>query len=238
MDEEAKEPLTLSFVIGSNQALPWLENVILTLSVGQTATLAPVEIDDVSSVKVTLDKMTPPHTATTTDTEDNPFCQSPQTLRDKGNQIVKTANDHKEYRQAFLHYYRALQLGPIDGKLATAIHANLSLVALRTQDWGLALVHADAAQLYSSAEGQSQSAKVCFRRASAYVEFNQMLPALAQFNRAYQICPTDPIVAKDRKQAHESVTKLLSKGRSRFAEIYNIMLQSPIFDNPLLIDPS
>lgn len=241
----SKAPLTLSFVMGSRQAVPWLESATSGLEQGQTATLVPECSDDSAVVHVTLNKLTPAKVVEETDTENgsngnaqkDPYKMSASVHRKEGNDFVKSASNVKSYRAACLPYYRALQAPDVDDSISSAVHSNLSLVGLRTMDWTLAIAHADAAQLHLRELDQPSLslAKVFFRRASAFYELKHYIPALAQFNRAHELSPQDSSVIKERDHTHKCAVDLLGKGKQDFAEVYNVMLQSPLFENPLLV---
>lgn len=215
------------------------------LEQGQTATLVPECSDDVAVVHVVLNKLTPAKAVIETDTEKQPeeeakkepYELSANALRQEGNEIVKSASDMKSYRAACLPYYRALQAPDVDDSISSAVHSNLSLVGLRTKDWTLAIMHADAAQAFSRQLDLPSStlAKTHFRRGLAYDECTHYLSALGQFNRAHELSPQDSAVTKERYHVRKDLVDSLAKGREDFAEVYNVMLQSPLFENPLLV---
>lgn len=246
----SQPPLTLSFVVGSRQAAPWLDAATSGLQEGQTSSLVPGDSDDSPVVHVTLNKLTPARKAAAgtggdesvnvsdkKNDEKSGDEHSAHALRQKGNEIIKSASTNKAYQSAYLPYCRALQAPGVDDSIIAAVHSNLSLLGLRVSDWTLAIAHADAAQHASSKLDQPASTltKCFFRRASAYLKLNYTVAALSQFHRAHQVSPHDTAIVKERDRAREDAVQSLAKHRKAFAEVYNVMLQSPLFENPLLV---
>lgn len=258
---EAPAPQTLSFIVGARQAAPWLDAVVMGLHLHQTATLhklpAPTIIGDTTCppvTTVTLDKLSPP-AEPKHDVEDiaataaRRFTEA-DALREEANTAFKQAKKHVDFRNTGTLYEQALQrLSPPLGNpenetsfsdasavtLRAALHSNLALASLRTSDWSSAISHADASLHYDAVRADgTKSAKAFFRRATAYESIDYLIPALSNLTAAAAAAPDDALLARQRDRVRKLAVDNLASHRKDFAEVYNVMLSSPIFNNPLL----
>lgn len=215
---------TLSFITGEDQAVPWLDELVTGLSLYQTAILQSVPPSAVPVAKVTLDQISPPTTPTPEDK------YSPTKLREEGNKLFRRAKTFRDYRKACLQYNRALNACAMDDvPLRAALRSNLALVAVRMEDWQLAIAHADAAHALT----HDIAVKPLFRRGSAFTKLSQPVRAIADLQAASVLCPEDATIQKELDRITKLLTEQMAKGRQTFAEVYNVMLQSPLFKHPL-----
>lgn len=215
---------TLSFIIGESQTLPWLDELSAGLSVNQTAHLHTVPPGKSAVASVTIESVTP--------SSGKSVEEDFNSLREEGNQIYKNAQNFKDYRKAVMQYDRALNAREeTDNQFHYTMRCNLSMAALRMEDWPLAIINADIAMAIVNAE----QPKPLFRRATAFSKIDALTMAKADFQKANALNPGDSKILAESEQVSKKWIDRMGKGRQKFAEVYNVMLQSPLFKNPLLV---
>lgn len=219
------QPHILSFKIGSAQAVPWLEEVVMGLQVTWTAKLTVDDPTNSEVASVTLDSLAEPCAQV-----DNEF-QDVESLRQNGNELFRNANHFREYSKARLLYNRALNAASDeDIECRAAIRSNLALVALRTREWYSAVINADSADALL----EVPSTKAGFRRSSGFFELKLFLRALYDITEVSQLDPDNVTIRRQQEELTEIIVETFTKLQKEFAEVYNVMPQSPLFKNPLL----
>lgn len=126
-----------------------------------------------------------------------------------------------------LVYNRALDAvrlagGDVDAEIR--LRNNLALCALRTAEWTAAIVQCDAVLAIDRRNG-----KALYRRALAEVEMDMFVRGLSDMRMAAQVCPDDAVVQNALKSLEAECRKTLEKRKGLFAETYNYMPKSKIF---------
>lgn len=161
------------------------------------------------------------------------------TYREAGNDLFKSAQNFKDYRKVHAAYTRALNFGPVDDeKLRIALRSNMAILSLRTTDYSYTLIDTDAAEAMLNRNEELENdfrAKLIFRRASALFKMDFLIRALNDINEAARLKPDDKFIIKEQNRFQTCIAVTLEKRRKEFAEVYNVMVQSLIFKNPLLV---
>lgn len=115
-----------------------------------------------------------------------------------------------------------------DVGIEVRLRGNLALCALRMAEWSLAVVQCDAVLALRPADG-----KALFRRALALVEMDMFVRALADLRKVRVLCPDDPAVARELARVQMETRRTMRKRRDQFAEVYNFMPLSDLYDNAI-----
>lgn len=216
---------TISFILSAKQALPWLD--FLASNICPTTTAMLYDSEGLVA-QVTLKSLTRPVQSTA-----ESLRKQADTTREEGNNIFKhSENDFLSYKSAILQYAKAAdcyRLGVQEPSFLAKMYSNIALALLRTCENTAALSHADVADSLAK-----HDAKVVYRRALAYIEFDHPVRALAELKHAAAICPQDRLIEHTRSRISSQLLELLAKRRQHFAEVYNVLLRSPIFKRPLV----
>lgn len=162
---------------------------------------------------------------------ENDCLEKASRARLNGNAIVATRDvSRKKLREALQHYHAGLywnkrgnDVGSGDFRIRT--YLNIALVLIKLEDWRMVLLYCDAVL-----QEDTKNAKAFFRRGMAHSRLSLFAPALRDLSRALELAPDDPVIKKELDDTKVSSAKLLKRTRQQFAEVYNVMVQSPIYN--------
>lgn len=246
-------------MVDSNQALPWVNEMSKGLAIDQTSFLIPTDVNENMSpdevarqvererdeqhqhqknqvvAELTVTRISKGHSEPSKEEQ----LATANTYREAGNDLFKSAQNFKDYRKVHAAYTRALNFGPVDDeKLRIALRSNMAILSLRTTDYSYTLIDTDAAEAMLDRNEQLENdfrAKLIFRRASALFKMDFHIRALNDINEAAKLKPDDKLIITEQKRFQTFITETFEKRRKEFAEVYNVMVQSRIFKNPLLV---
>lgn len=152
-------------------------------------------------------------------------------LREADNTALRATEKFRTVRAAQLLYSRSAAAAQLnnDVEAGAAARSNGAMAALRADDNLGALANAYAADVLRG----RKDAKTAFRRARAATKLNMYVPALAELADTQRLAPDDPAVKTELESVREEWTHDVEARRKQFAEVYNVMLNSPLFKDPL-----
>ncbi|KAI0563676.1 peptidyl-prolyl cis-trans isomerase D [Gracilaria domingensis] len=215
-----KQPIIFSFIIGERQARPWLQELATGMAVNSTSTLMH-EDNQICTLTVTAITKAPHLTKEQLQTRADK-------LRKEGNDAFKVAAKFKDYMSSLLLYAKALDASraAADPARIATVRSNLAMCHLRMNHWVNVIADCDALE--------NPDAKGYYRRAQANIELDLMVRAVRDLRCAKNLVPNDVYVAKEATRIEKQTVDVLNKRRQNFAETYSIMLQSPIFKQPII----
>jgi hypothetical protein len=161
------------------------------------------------------------------------FVRRAEELRVAANAIVTTKDiPMKKLRGALRPYHEALEWNRKAGKfedtqLTVRILLNIALVLGRLDDWRSVLIYCDAVL-----ELDPDNVKAYYRRGQAGANLGFYIRSVKDLERAAALAPADKGIQAELALAKKSSEVLLRKTRKEFAEVYNVMIQSPIYSSP------
>lgn len=207
-------PLTtiISFIVGHRQAAPWLDHLALNLPLKTPATL---HTPDNPPISLSILSMTPPMPP-----------PDARALRESANDIFRSSkDDFRGYQRAALLYICSLSATSHIPDRAP-LHANLALCRLRTCAWAGALHRVTAAQRIVGLDARGR-----YRRALARTEMQAGVAAVRDLREASKMLGgRDAVVERELIRLEGEVGGVIKKNRRLFAEVYNVMLQSKLFE--------
>lgn len=246
-------------MIDSNQALVWVNTMAKGLGIDQTSVLVLTDVtanmspDEIARqverqrdqqpqqqksqvvAELTVTRISKGHSEPSEEEQ----LATANTFREAGNDLFKSAQNFKDYRKVQAAYTHALNFGPVhDEKLRIALRSNMAILSLRTTDYSFTLIDTDAAEAMLDRNKQLENdfrAKLIFRRASALFKMDFYIRALNDINEAAKLKPDDKLIINEQQRFLSYITDTFEKRRKEFAEVYNVMVQSRIFKNPLLV---
>lgn len=155
--------------------------------------------------------------------------------RDAGNEIVTSTGDvagkgRKQLRVALARYHEALELnsragGQRNAAFAAKVLGNIALVLAKCDDWKAVLLYCGAVL-----ELDPNNAKAHFRRGQTCKMLRLFMVAERALARALQLKPNDAATVQELRESRRVTVDLLRKTRADFADVYNKLCSSPIYD--------
>jgi hypothetical protein len=251
----------LTFVVGAKQAIPWLDECVTHMREGEAAFICSAEHTESSptvlkrvvlvrvvssnmesSLPVTNDyNLAPTIGKKRTESRPQPVdVLSPsQVCLNNAEERRVTANaiitdrevTLKKRRSALPIYHEALEWNRQAGEmrrdeLTVRILLNIALVLGKMDDWQGVLLYCDAAL-----ELDPKNAKAYFRRGQAGTKLGFHIRSVKDLERAAELAPGDSAVRTELTSAKRASADLLRTTRRQFAEVYNVMVQSPIYSS-------
>jgi len=249
----------LTFVVGASQAIAWFDECVVGLRSGSVVSMVrhseiPSEdnvlcrvalIRVVYGVSESQDSQTGASGTTIDSKEFNSshenvssgLVPSPtecmrraEAARVDANQIIVMKDIAvKKLRSVLRMYHESLywnrRAGNLaDKQLSARVLLYIALVLGKFGDWRSVLIYCDAAL-----ELDPNNAKAYFRRGQAGSKLGFHLRSIRDLDRAADLCPTDSCIQKELAVARNASASLLKNTRQQFAEVYNVMIQSPIY---------
>lgn len=188
---------------------------------------------NIPSVSVTVQHITPPIDSLPLQPTKSQVQDQAEKLRLEGNTIFKdtASNDCKGFKSAVLLYHKALhynEIGENSNDFQVRVRLNLALCFLRMYEWTACIAQCDAVLALDK-----NSAKAYFRHAQASIELGFYVRAISDLEAAHKLCPNDLLIHKELIRVRSEAKKTTLKRRQEFAEIYNVMPESPIFSDAL-----
>jgi tetratricopeptide (TPR) repeat protein len=143
--------------------------------------------------------------------------------------VMEKDVSRKKLRSAISMYHKALEWNKRALELerdetTVRILLNVALVLGKLDDWKSVLLYCDAALNIDP-----ENAKAYFRRGQAGSKLGFHIRSIKDLERAAELAPGDPAIRAELSRAKLASRDLLKKTRREFAEVYNVMVQSPIY---------
>jgi tetratricopeptide (TPR) repeat protein len=251
----------LTFVVGAKQAIPWLDECVTHMREGETVSIcsaddkesSPTVLSRVVLVRVvssnteialpiTKDYNLAPNISKKrieSGPQPGDVLSPSQVCLNKAEERRATANaiitdkevTLKKRRSALPIYHEALEWNRQAGELrrdelTVRILLNIALVLGKMDDWQGVLLYCDAAL-----ELDPKNAKAYFRRGQAGAKLGFHIRSVKDLERAAELAPGDSAVRSELTSAKRASADLLRRTRRQFAEVYNVMVQSPIYSS-------
>ena len=152
-------------------------------------------------------------------------------LRQEGNEIFKTSKVFREYKSAVQKYAKALDRSRLAGanpEFETKLYSNIALCQLRMGEWTNSISNSDVVL-----SRNPDDPKALYRRALVNVELDHPVRAIADFRHAANAAPEDAAVKRELIRVEKEFAQVMAKHRQQFAEVYNVMLHSDVFKQPI-----
>ncbi|CAN8072837.1 unnamed protein product [Agarophyton chilense] len=215
-----KRPSMFSFIIGEKQAKPWVQELATGIAINSTSTLLQ-DNNQICSLTVTSITRTPLRSK-------KEFQARADELRKEGNDAFRSANKFKDYKSALLIYAKALDASraAADPARIATVRSNIAMCHLRMSHWVNVIADCDALE--------KPDAKSFYRRSQANIELDAIIRAIRNLRSARRLVPGDALVEKETTRVENQAVEVLNKRRQNFAETYSVLLQSPLFKQPVL----
>lgn len=231
-NHRSNESITLSFIIDSTQVLEWINEMTRNLQLYQTCKL----LDSTSKTVICTISVNLITTNTTSMKEDEEERKkASETFKEAANELFKYAENFKDYLKVHQAYIKSLNCLPsTKSKKIQALRCNLALLSINMREFPMCIMHSDAA--LDIGLDSELNTKALMRRGSAEFEcgISGFIQSLVDLEEAKLKKEGDVVVERQYDRVHNQVLSILEKRKMEFAEVYKVMLQSPLFKNPLL----